>query len=97
MTEIMLVVTFLVGQVGSEQVPVTRYTTGFRDMSECTAVKADAFPLGQSTIYGLIVITGCVPVINKNSAETVIRMVQPKCGEPIKQKNVHCAWGREPL
>jgi hypothetical protein len=93
-TEIMLIVVFLVGQTGSEQIPVTRYTTGFKDMSACTAIKADAFPLGQSTIYGLIISTGCVVTTNRNSAETVIKFAPPQCDSRLDQKGTRCAWGK---
>jgi hypothetical protein len=97
MTEIMLVIVFLVGQTGSEQVPMTRFITGFEDMSKCTSIKADAFPLGQNTTYGLIVSTGCVATTNKNNAETVIKFKPPKCGSNFDQKRTRCAWGRTPL
>lgn len=97
MTEIMLIVVFLVGQPGSEQIPVTRYTTGFENMSACTAIKADAFPLGQNTTYGLIVSTGCIETTNKNSAEAVIKFKPPQCGSRFDQKGTRCAWGRTEL
>jgi hypothetical protein len=97
MTEIMLIVVFLVGQPGSDQIPVTRYITGFEDMSHCTGIKADAFPLGQNTVYGLIVSTGCVATTNRNNAETVIKFKPPQCGSRLDRKGTRCAWGRAPL
>ena len=93
----MLIVIFLTGQVGSDQIPVSKYVTGIPDIEQCTVVRMEKFPSGKMTEDGLIVGATCIEVKSKSNQEAAIPAIKPVCGSKTGQDSRICSWDRVPL